>query len=75
MIKVSSSQQCELPKCWDSGFTGRFVESWVADRYVQARNCVVGSADQPVRRRHRGWRTTPWALQHETTVVAAIATP
>jgi hypothetical protein len=55
--------------------TCQFVESRVADRYAQAQNCGVGSADQPGRRRHRGWRTTPKALQAGKTWVAAIATP
>jgi hypothetical protein len=72
---VQPSKQRELPICWDSSFTCRFVESRVDDRYAQGQNCGVGSADQPVRRRHRGWRTTPKALQDGKTAVAAIATP
>jgi hypothetical protein len=62
-------------KFWDSSFTCRFVESRVADRSGRPQNGEVGSADQPVRRRHPGSRTTPKALKDAKTSVAAIATP
>src|SRR4051812_5341638 len=58
-----------------SSFTCQFVESPVADRYAQAQNCGVATTDQPGRRQHRGWRTTPKAPQAGKTSVAAIATP
>jgi hypothetical protein len=55
--------------------TCQFVESRIADRYAWAQRCHVGSADPLGRRRHRGWRTTPKALQAGKTWVAATATP
>jgi hypothetical protein len=60
---------------WASGFTCQFVEGPVADRYAQAQNFGVATADQPGRRRRQGWRTPPKAPQAGKTWVAAIATP
>ncbi|MEU7909405.1 hypothetical protein [Actinoplanes sp. NPDC049118] len=58
-----------------SSFTCQFVESPVADRYAQAQNYGVGSADQPGYRRHRGWKMKPKALQAGKMWVAATASP
>ena len=69
-----SSMQWELPE-WTHSFTYQFFEGPVADRYVQARTCGGATADQPGRRRRRGWRTTPKAPQDGKTQVVATATP
>jgi hypothetical protein len=68
------SKQQELP-VRASSFTCQFVEGPVADRYARARTCGVATDDQPGRRRHRGWRTTPKAPQAGKTQVAATAMP
>jgi hypothetical protein len=69
------SAEGHLPNPRASGFTCQFVEGPVADRYARAQTCGVATADQPGRRRHRGWRTTPKAPQAGKTQVAAIAMP
>ncbi len=56
-------------------FTCQFVGSPGADRSARAQNGGVAPADQPGRRRHRGWRTTPKAPQAGKTQVAATAMP
>jgi hypothetical protein len=59
----------------DSSLTCRFVVGPVADRYARPQACGVATADQPGRRRHRDWRTTPKAPQAGKTQAAAIAMP
>jgi hypothetical protein len=71
---VAAIQQWELLE-WASSFTCQFVESPVAGRYARAQSCGDATADQPGRRRHRGWRTTPKAPRAGKIWVAAIATP